>query len=174
LLDLRKLAEEQAAVATAAEQLAPTFDEAVVVRFAFETAIGDMQMVEASLSEKATGSAVQQSAEAAKNRLDAIAAVLASASSERTSQGPEPMLRDASADAAQPLVPRLAQLRLLKSLQEDLHRRTRSFDESRGSNALTPEQTELLKRLGVEQRGLLTMFQSIVDNTGASDSKASE
>lgn len=174
LLDLRKLAEEQAAVATAAERLAPAFNEAVVVSFAFETAITEMRKVESSLSDKQTGSAVQQSADAAKTKLDAIAAVLASASSERSHQPPEPMASDASADAAPPLVPRFAQLRLLKTLQEDLHQRTRSLDESRGSSALTDEQAELLKRLSVEQKAVLTMFQNIIENADASTSKANE
>ncbi len=174
LLAMRKLSADQEAIAVDAERLAPTFEGALVMSFALESAVTHMRQVQSSLNAKQVDPAVQRDGETAKARLDDIVSAFNATASAHADSRTGPAAANSSADGANELIPRLAELQLLKSLQQDLHRRTQEFNEIHEKDPLTAEQEELLKRLSVEQKAVLSMFQSLLEAPAPSNSEAAE
>lgn len=166
LRTLRQVAGTQRAIAAETEGLAGRLDAAAAVALALRSAAGRMALAAASLDGNETGDEPQRHGRTAKNTLDHIAAALKPRrrGSENRREGGEP----AGADERPPgeTVPLLAQLELLKAMQEDLLRRTEEIDAARLTGGLAALQAEELRGLGEEQAALADLFLRLVGTEG--------
>ncbi|MBA3316020.1 MAG: hypothetical protein H0T47_22365 [Planctomycetaceae bacterium] len=173
LLLLRKLIESQQTIATETQDVTRNLDQATIIAFALQSAVGHMERLETSLTAKETGPSAQGDGDAAKTRLDQVASALRRTALLSGSADKNDPSR-AQGEEASGDVPRLVQLELLKMLQEDVYQRTQSLDDAHSAGEFSAAQREELKRLGVEQQSLFEMFTQLVNEATPAVEEASE
>lgn len=174
LLTLRKTAETQAAVASTTESLAAELEAAQAVSFTLRSAAERMRLLEAALHRKVTDRNSQRNGEAAKSRLEQIVAALQpSPSAAADSSTGEPGEESASGPPGE-MIPMTAQLQLVKTLQEDLLRRTTELDETNVDGRTSETFREELERIGEEQAALAALVRSLLDPTSPPSNEVAE
>lgn len=164
---LRELAESQRKLSADAATIAEKLSSAQVFSLAVRNAVRDMNRAAERLDGRKTDSATVEIETAAKQRFaDLIAALQAQPPKQENSDAPA----NPPADGQQPQqqqerqgFPPIAQLRMLKSMQESLARRTEAFDQSRtAAEQLTDEQQTQLDMLLQEQSDLSTAARELL------------
>jgi hypothetical protein len=154
---LRQTAEVQRAVGLETASLADRLGGAAAVALALRSAAGRMALAADSLDGNEVGGEPQRHGAAAKETLDRVAAALRPGPPGPSESSPQAGEEGPPGET----VPLLAQLELLKGLQEDLLRRTEAFD------ARPPDSTQVgdgeLSRLGSEQAALADLFRQLVE-----------
>ena len=166
---LRNSAAEERMLADEADQLRPRLDAAPAFGFALEGIIQRLQQAAAGLQRGETGEVVQQLEQGALARLEQMLAALKpdeSIGGEDTA----PPNQEENPPMAQPppgdLAGAMAELKLLKLLQEEINRRTTELEESRAkSGELSPADEEELAALAREQGRLADMVYNLIEAT---------
>ncbi|MGC1275704.1 MAG: hypothetical protein WBC44_18500 [Planctomycetaceae bacterium] len=162
LLTLRKTAEAQAAVASTTDSLADELKAAQAVSFTLRSAAERMRLLEAALHRKETDENSQRHGEAAKSRLEQIVAALqATSNAASDSSTGEPGAESASGPPGE-VIPMTVQLQLVKTLQEELLRRTTKLDETSADGRTSETYREELERLGEEQASLTALVRNLL------------
>ncbi len=158
LKSLRDLAEVQRSLKTETDRLVEIVKAAEVFALALKGAGREMERAAKRLDERLTDGETIARETAAKNRFVDLIAALDSEKDKVPAEQPEPGGGEGGPTNAGPQtdgIPHLAQLKMLKTLQEDLIRRTEDLDRLRVENGeLSDDQTQELDLLAGEQ-GLL-------------------
>ena len=154
LKSLRNLVDDQRVLKTETDRLAKTIREAEVFALALSEAARHMHRAADRLAVRQTDAATIEIEQTARQRfVDLVAALKPDTGQAKSKQPPH---ANPPADGRQPRdgIPQLAQLKMLKTLQEDLLRQTRELDTQRQENGkLNAAQTVELNRLaGVQDR----------------------
>ncbi len=160
LVSLRNLAGLQSALADETADLAKKIEAAAVFALAIRGAEQNMRRAAERLQDRQTDRRTIESEEAARDRFVDLVAAL-----EKNKDKPEePETDEAQADPQQDQpqpggpqtdgIPQLAQLKMLKTLQEDILQRTAQLDRKRSGGELDEEQKTELAEL-TEQQSLL-------------------
>lgn len=161
LRTLRQTAEAQRALLEETADFAVRLEAAAAVSLALRSAADRMDLAAVLLNANETGDEPRRHGLAAKETLDRVAAALQLAKSGGRSGGEQ----DAGENEAGPpgeAIPLLAQLELLKGLQEDLLRRTEEVDRRLEAGQPTATQDDELRRMAEEQAGLAELFVRLV------------
>ncbi|MBW3597595.1 MAG: hypothetical protein KY475_10005 [Planctomycetes bacterium] len=158
------LATVERALSEEAAQFAEKIAKAKAFEFALQGVIREMLTTASRLDRAQTGDATQQSARAALDRLDRLAEALkddpAPQGEQESPSGQEPgeqQQRPPSDGIAA-----MAELKLLKLMQEELNQRTAALDEAREQQGeLTPEQEQQLAELSAEQGRLAELLLNL-------------
>ncbi len=171
LSSLGSLARQQRAVATAAAALTGKLASAPAFALGLQGVLREMDRAARGLDRQETGPPTQQSERNALARLQQMQEVL------KPEQGspPDDQQQNPPGQNNQPppsdAIERLAELKLLKLMQEEIHRRTIELEEARlRTGSLTGEQTESLRQLAEEQGRLATMLGELSGPRGEADS----
>jgi hypothetical protein len=169
LAALRSAAAEERMLADEADQLRPRLDAAPAFAFALEGIIERMRQAAAGLQRGEAGQAVQQAEQAALARLEQMLAALKPDESDGGEDTPPPE-QQGNPPMAQPppgdLAGAMAELKLLKLLQEEINRRTSVLEESRANNGQpSPADEEELAALAREQGRLADMVYNLIEAT---------
>jgi hypothetical protein len=158
LKSLRDLADIQRNLKTETDRLVDVVKAAEVFALALKGASREMERAAERLEERLTDGETIDRETAAKNRFADLIASLDEEKDQAPNEKPEANGGDGGPTNAGPQtdgIPHLAQLKMLKTLQEDLIRRTEDLDRLRVENGgLTEDQTLELDLLAGEQ-GLL-------------------
>jgi hypothetical protein len=166
---LRSAAAEERLLADEADQLRPRLDAAPAFAFALEGIIDRLRQAAAGLQRGETGESVQQLEQAALARLEQMLSALKPDESAASEDKPPPD-QGQSPPMAQPppgdLAGAMAELKLLKLLQEEINRRTTELEGSRAkSGQLSPAEEEELAALAREQGRLADMVYNLIEAT---------
>ncbi|MBN2216440.1 MAG: hypothetical protein JW719_03590, partial [Pirellulales bacterium] len=164
---LRRLAGRQRSIETATSQLAATLAHAPVFHKVLNESAAQMAVAAGWLGRQASDARAQTAQEAALNGLTRLIASLQPS----TADAPAPAPGGAQGAAEnrppgkQAAPGAVAQLRLLKMLQEDLFTRTQQW-ESRygGQTPLSPEAEREYKRLSEEQGQVADLLFDLIEN----------
>jgi hypothetical protein len=166
---LRNVAAEERMLADEANQLRPRLDSTPAFAFALEGIIQRLQQVAGGLLRGQTDQAVQQAEQAALARLEQMLAALKPDESEGGEDMPPP---DQQENPPMPQPPRgdlagaMAELKLLKLLQEEVNRRTMELEDARAKTGqLSPADEEELAALAREQGRLADMVYNLIEAT---------
>ena len=160
LISLRNLAELQTTLADETADLATKIEAAAVFALAIRGAEQNMRRAAERLQDRDTGRRTIESEEAARDRFVDLVAALEKNKEKENDQATDEDQADQQPDQPQAGgpqtdgIPQLAQLKMLKTLQEDLLRRTAQLDRKRNGGDLDEEQKTELVEL-TEQQGLL-------------------
>ncbi|NLF72238.1 MAG: hypothetical protein GX575_24655 [Candidatus Anammoximicrobium sp.] len=162
LSSLGALARQQRSVASEAAALTDRLAPAPAFALGLQAALREMERAARGLDRQETGPATQQSQRLALTRLQQMREALQrepGGPSDDDGQNPAgENNRPPPSDAVQ----RLAELKLLKSMQEELHRRTAEWAEIRSrTETLTDDQADSLRQLAEEQGRLATMLDEL-------------
>ena len=160
LVSLRNLAELQTTLADETAELAKKIEAAAVFALAIRGAEQNMRRAVTRLEERKTDRRTIEAEEAARDRFADLVAAL-----EKDEKKPEEQTDDAEQTDQQPNqpqsggpqtdgIPQLAQLKMLKTMQEDILQRTADLDRKRTDTELDDEQKTELTEL-TEQQSLL-------------------
>ena len=149
--------------------LRPRLDAAPAFAFALEGIVERMRQAAAGLQRGETGESVQQAEQAALARLEQMLAALKPDESAGGQDMPPPN-QEQNPPMAQPppgdLAGAMAELKLLKLLQEEINRRTAELEDSRAKTGqLTPADEEELAALAREQGRLADMVYNLIEAT---------
>jgi hypothetical protein len=166
---LRNVAAEQRLLADESDQLRPRLDAAPAFAFALEGIVDRMRNAAGLLQRGETGDAAQQSEQAALTRLEQLLAALKSDDSAAGKDMPPPNEQENPPVAQSPpgdLAGAMAELKLLKLLQEEINRRTAELEDFRTKNGqLSPTEEEELASLAREQGRLADMVYNLIEAT---------
>ncbi len=156
LKSLANLAEVQRGLKTETEVLAAKIPDAAVFELALRQAADEMDRAAARLSRRLTDEQTLDPERRARKRFaDLVAALTQDQKAQADQQHPEQRDQPEQPDregAPGELIALVAQLKLLKTMQEDLRERTTGFDRIReGNQSLDKEQQQELARLSEEQ-----------------------
>jgi len=181
LRSLRDLAEAQAGLHKETEALVARLEPAPVFAVALRGAGRQMKFAAERLDERDTGAETQKRETAARQRLvDLIAALEARPKPpEENAPPPEPPAGEPPMPPPMPngppgdRIPPLAELRMLRTLQADLLRRTEELDARAAAGELTPADQRELEELAVEQEELADLARNMAERAAASPPAAS-
>jgi hypothetical protein len=166
------LAREQRSVATETGDLAGQVAEAQAFVLALRGVVREMERAAQGLARDDTGRGTQQAERNALLRLQQLREAL---KRDRPSGGDDQDSKAGNQGPQQPpgdAIQRLAELKLLKLMQEEINRQTVELEESRLRNGkLTDDETATLKELAEEQGRLA---QLLLDLSGPDDSRPEE
>ena len=151
---MNDLTKSQVDLATASRAIVKRLEEAPVFQWVLETATNDMQEAGARLDKESTGGATQEIQEDVIRQLSELIEALRK---ERTKpQPPSGGGGGGGGGGRQPLVPALAELKMLKLMQQDVNKRTRKIDEEvnqarDGRRELTRDQRDRLRRSAAKE-----------------------
>lgn len=175
LSSLGTLAREQRAVATEAGALADKLASAPAFALGLHGALREMDRAARGLDRQETGLPTQGAERNALVRLQQMQEAL-----KREEGTPPDDQRQNSAGQNKQQPPsdapeRLAELKLLKLMQEEIHRRTIELEEARlRAGTLTEAQSESLGQLAEEQGRLATMIGELSGRRGDADADAAK
>ena len=160
-----ELAARERTLAEDAAALAADSGRPGALSIALENAAADMLRASSLLHRGEVGAPAQQALRNAQRRLDQLAAALAPPSP------PEPM--GDTAQSQPPAIPppgtsqdrpqMLAELRLLKVMQQEINERTLRLEQERGRDgSLTEPQQQELRQLQTEQGRLVELLQDVI------------
>lgn len=166
LLSLRELARRQAALEAETSQLAERLSAAAAFRLALQNAARDMQRAAKLLDERETGTPAQRAVQHALNRLEQLVAALDMASDDPGQEQQEQQEQgegQAQSQSEGDIIAGVAQLKLIKLMQEELNRRTLELDEviEQERAALTQDAQREYSQLGEEQGALADLLQNL-------------
>lgn len=173
-IGLLDLAREQEALEAEARAAAERFDSSPAFKGAVESAADEMRRAAQNLRERNTGETTQQAEQKALRRYNQLLTAL---KPRKGKTGGQPQGGDAGGGSGgggqggQPDSHSLAELILIKLMQEDLSARTKELDAIRRRGNLTPAESEEFNRLSAEQGKLADMM---LDLTGTTESKPEE
>lgn len=166
LLSLRELAKHQAVLHITASELAERLSAAAAFRLALDGAARYMQRAADLLEGRETGMPVQRAVQHALTRLDQLVAALDLG--EDDPGGQQEQQQDGGEGQAQnqsdgDVIAGVAQLKLIKLMQQEINRRTLELDEAFDSQnrSLTDDQQQEYILLGQEQGELADLIQNI-------------
>jgi len=166
LKSLANLAETERGLKAETGRLAEKVQEAAVFELVLRQAAEEMERAAERLSRRLTDAPTVEAERQARKRLVDLVASLATEPRDPSQRDPseqpqEPEQAEEPGAPADP-VSLVAQLKLLKAMQEDLRQRTASFDQSRvREKDLTEEQRQQLLRLAEEQRQLADLADEL-------------
>jgi hypothetical protein len=158
------LASVERALAQEAEQFAQKIAKAKAFEFALQGAVREMNVTAGRLDRGETGAATQQSAKAALDRLLRLAEALKPDPQENQQQNPSDQEADQQEQQQPPGdgIAAMAELKLLKLMQEELNARTAALEETRAAQgALAPEDEQQLAELSQEQGRLAELLLNL-------------
>jgi hypothetical protein len=166
---LRSVAAEERLLADEADQLRPRLDAAPAFAFALEGIIDRLRQAAAGLQRGETGDTVQQLEQAALARLEQMLSALKPDENAGGDNMPPPD-QEQNPPMPQPpagdLAGAMAELKLLKLLQEEINRRTSELEDSRAKTGqLTLAEEEELAALAREQGRLADMVYNLIEAT---------
>ncbi len=179
LKTLKELAESQRALQHDAEQMQQQMASAEVFSLVLKRLARSLMLIADGLSDRETAEPTQSLERDALRKIDSLLAVLKQEKKRQEQQSPagqqeelsdEPQQQEQKPEEAQPpgdTIPQLAQLKLLKSLQEEYLERTERLNQSRDKDGHLPEsmraeQMELAREqaeLADFTRNLIAKFQ---------------
>jgi hypothetical protein len=165
---ISSLAAVERALADEAGQFAQEIAKAKAFEFGLRAAIREMLLTSSRLDRGETDDPTQQSARAALDRLQRLAEALKTDPSESQ---PQEGQSEQQSDQQQQQPPgdgiaALAELKLLKLMQEELNQRTAALEEARQTQgALTPDQEQQLADLSQEQGQLAELLLNLAAET---------
>lgn len=166
---LRNIAAEQRLLADETDQLRPRLSAAPAFAFALEGIIERLRQAAAELQRGETGDSVQQLEQAALARLEQMLAALKPDDPAGGNDMPPPNQQENPPMAQPPpgdLSGAMAELKLLKLLQEEINRRTTELEQSRAkSGQLSPAEEAELAALAGEQGRLADMVYNLIEAT---------
>ena len=166
---LRNIAGEQQLLAEETNQLRPRLDAAPAFAFALEGIIDRMRQAAGLLQRGETGRSAQRLEQDALARLEQMLAALKPDDSAAGEDMPPPNQQENPPMAQPPpgdLAGAMAELKLLKLLQEEINRRTAELEELRAKNdQLSPAEEEELAALAREQGRLADMVYNLIEAT---------
>lgn len=175
LSSLGTLAREQREIATEAAALADKLASAPAFALGLRGALRELDRAARGLDRQETGPPTQQSERNALVRLQQMQEAL------KREEGREPDDQQQNPPGQNNQQPpsdapeRLAELKLLKLMQEEIHRRTVELEEARlRAGTLTEEQTDSLRQLAEEQGRLATMLGELSGRRGDADADAAK
>lgn len=167
LIGLLDLAEEQAALERDVQAAAERLGSTPAFKLGLESSARDMARTAALVRERKTDSATQQAAAGAVRRLQRLLEALKPRKSEKPGGdqggGGEGEGGDQQPGSQTPTD--LAELMLIKLLQEDVNSRTKELDAIRKRGKLTPEESQEFTTLGEEQGKLADLLLELVGET---------
>ena len=142
-------------------KVAEKLSKAPVFKLAMEKAIDQLELAVDRLDQRLTDQQTLSAEQNAQSRFKTLLQALnAETESEQTEQQPEDGQQMMPSDQ----IPIIAQLRLLKLLQEDILERTTEFNDTlTPQKQLTAQQLELRKQLSKEQADLAELSQKILE-----------
>jgi hypothetical protein len=159
------LASVERALAEEAEQFAQKIAKAKAFEFALQGAVREMNVTAGRLDRGETGARAQQSAKAALDRLQRLAEALKTDPGENQQQNQSEQDSDQQQQQQQPPgdgIAALAELKLLKLMQEELNARTAALEEARTAQGeLSPEDEQQLAELSQEQGRLAELLVNL-------------
>ena len=161
VFSLLELAHQQELLRDETGRVMQSFESANIFRMALSAPVGEMERASALLQRRLTGRTTQ---EAERNAVDRLKLVLTAIEPEEPGKtaagdGPGKVGRANAASGRGGILP-LAELKLLKLLQEDLNLRTQQLNQSEVAGKLAEELREHYARLSEEQGRLAElMFQ---------------
>ena len=164
---MQTAAQTQRDLKTETERLADSVEAAEVFAIALRSAASMMQQAADRLAKRETDRQTLARQQAARQRfLDLLAALKSDESGNGPQEGrPQPGQQPPDEEQQggdQEIIAQLAQLKLLKTLQEDLLERTAELDRQRRENGrLTPEQEQRLEQLASEQGRLADIARNL-------------
>ena len=173
LSSLGTLAREQRAVETEAGSLMDKMAKAPAFALGLRGVLREMDRAARGLDRQETGPPTQEAERNALVRLQQMQEALkreeGKPPEDQQQNPPGQNNQQPPVDAIQ----RLAELKLLKLMQEEVHRRTIELEETRlRAGTLTEEQTQSLRQLAEEQGRLATMIGELSGQRGGADAEA--
>jgi hypothetical protein len=160
-LSVRNLARQEEALKDEADSLAEKLKAAQVFHLALKGACGEMQRAGELLDERETGLPTQK---AEQNALRRLAQLLESLKPDKPEPGEQQQSGDQQGDPGnqQPGdgIPSLAQLKMLKLMQQDINERTLVLQEA-ANRQLTPDEQREYTALGEEQTALADLVLNL-------------
>ena len=168
LRSLRDLADVQQGLRSETEQFAESVRAAEVFALALRGAARQMQTASDRMRERRTDRQTIAAAESAKKRLtDLIAALKDDPADQSPAADPQQEGSGTGDDPPANGIAQLAQLKMLRTLQQDLLNRTREFDTSLNADEqLTPEQLSELDAITLEQEEVADLARNLTRKTG--------
>jgi hypothetical protein len=164
------LAEEQAGLEKETRDTAERLGSAAAFKLALEGAAAEMELTAQSLRERKTDGRTQRTAENAIRRyqhlLDALKPRKGSGKGEGGQGGGGGQGQGGQQGGGSDMPTSLAELVLIKIMQEDVNARTRQLDGERKRQGLAPEESAELRRLGEEQGKLADLLLELVGDDG--------
>ncbi|WP_166824264.1 hypothetical protein [Thalassoroseus pseudoceratinae] len=168
LVSLRNLAELQITLADETSELAKKIEAAAVFALAIRGAEHNMRQAAERLQKRMTDRSTIDAEEAARDRfLDLVAALEKNKKEPDAEQETDGEQADQQQDKPQSGgpqtdgIPQLAQLKMLKSLQEDILRRTAKLDRKRADGELNEDQQAELAELTEQQSTLADITRNL-------------
>jgi hypothetical protein len=177
LRSLRDLADVQQGLRSETEQFAESVRAAEVFALALRGAARQMQTAADRLRERRTDRQTIAAEKSAKKRLADLIAALKEDPADQTPAA-EPRKGGSGTGDAPPAngIAPLAQLKMLRTLQQDILHRTRDFDASLNADEqLTPEQQSQLDAITLEQEEVADLARSLtrkIEQTDEPDEEA--
>ena len=172
LRTLQQTRENQEGLAGEIESLAGGLREWPVLELAAQTALAGARDAAKRLSERTTDQGTQERQSDVASELDRLAASLAQDDPSSTPSEDDPMSPPESGPAGEPSADgaaKVAELKLLKGMQEDLLDRTSRLLSAR-KGELTGEQQAQLKELAARQQKLAELAESLLKPADAPES----
>jgi myosin heavy subunit len=170
---LNDLADQQRSLAVEAGSLADKVAQAQAFQFGLQGAADDMNRAATRLDAHESGAEVQQAERNALNRLQQLLAALQpDAEAQQADAGGGSDGQPSGQEQAMPVdsIHALAELKLLKSMQQEINQRTIRFEEiRREKGSLTDEQQQELVELAGEQGRLAEVMLKLVPAQQPSD-----
>jgi hypothetical protein len=163
LKSLGELERDQRQLQAETDGFVDSLKSAEVFALALRGAARQMEIAAARIAERKTDAETVAAETRARQRFVDLVESLKPEPGSRPAQeqAGESQGEQSSGQAAE-TVPQLAQLKLLKALQEDIVRRTEELDGMSRTGRLTPEQQAELSALAEEQGGLADMARSLM------------
>ncbi|MGC3968068.1 MAG: hypothetical protein QM775_12070 [Pirellulales bacterium] len=165
------LAEEQAGLEKETRDSAERLGSAAAFKLALEGAAAEMDLTAQGLRERRTDSRTQRTAENAVRRYQHLLDALKPRSQKGQGQGQQggEQGQGGQQGGGSEMPTSLAELILIKIMQEDVNSRTQQLDAQRKQGGLPPEESAELRRLGEEQGKLADLLLELVGDDGESD-----
>lgn len=159
LSSIGSLASEQRAIELEAAALAEKTTASPAFVLALRGAVREMDRAARGLDRQETGPHTQQAQQSALVRLQQIQTSLQHDEAAPPDQPPPPAADQDSDPSASEAARQIAELKLLKLLQQEIYRRTAELEEARArAGQLTDEQAGTIQQLAEEQGHLATMI----------------
>ncbi|MEX0718591.1 MAG: hypothetical protein WD066_18505 [Planctomycetaceae bacterium] len=181
LKSLRDLADVQDGLRIETLRLAESVRAAEVFALVLEGAAGRMSAAVGRLRARLVDETTVAHEEAARRRFEELVATLRPDSPRKSDPGNEPDAPEQPNGPDQDGIPQIAELKLLKLLQQDLLERTAALDANRAADDLSPEQRTELDELAAAQdrladlaRNLTARLARSIEERGADESNGTE
>jgi hypothetical protein len=177
LKTLKDVADNEQQLGQETERLAASLEAAEVFALAVQGAARDMRRAAQRLVERQTDELTVQAEQAAKQRFVDLLAALEADQSEAADAN-EPPSAEQPSDSQTPnedAIPQLAQLKMLKTLQQDLIERTaRLHGVRQAAPELSDDLRAELEALAAEQGQLAELTQNLIQQAQGSSANTSE